>query len=145
MNRDRYLVQATGDNIEGTRMGLLKFVELCKSHGNGVIVVPQLQRLKSSMLVGALGDEIALDLIDKRSIKFEDGASISLCSDATLNNFKHSDVYLALWGSKHTIQKIEEQCYNWKAAVLVTWVPADSEDWCKENDVETIFDDQKRS
>lgn len=143
MNRERYLVKSNGDNIEGTKIGLIHFLELCKKYGNGVIVVPMLQNVNHSMLTTVLGEELSKKLIKNRTLAIENGKTISLCSVNTLKNYTHANVYLALWGSKDTIQLIEKICHNGNAIVLVTWVPEDSKDWISQNAVTIVYDDKK--
>ncbi|MDD2781475.1 hypothetical protein [Sulfuricurvum sp.] len=143
MNRERYLVKSNGDNIEGTRVGLINFLELCQKYGNGVIVVPMLQNVNHSMLTTVLGEELSKKLIKNRTLAIENGKTISLCSANTLKNYTYANVYLALWGSKDTIQVIEKTCHNGKAIVLVTWIPEDSKDWISQNAVTIVYDDNK--
>ncbi|MGZ6518819.1 MAG: hypothetical protein ACXVED_14625 [Bacteroidia bacterium] len=142
MNRERYLVKSYGDNIEGTRVGLTKLLELLNNHNNAVIVVPLIGQIKGTMLVNVLGEELSKQLIKDRVLKFGDGKTISLCAHSTLKNHRYADIYLALWGTEQTIMDIEELS-QWKAAILITWLRKDSEKWTEKYSVEVIYDDNK--
>lgn len=143
MNRERYLVKSYGDNIEGTKVGLIKFLELCQKYGSGVIVVPMLQNIDHTMLTTVLGEEKSKKLIKNRTLPIENGKTVGLCSANTLKNHTHFSVYLALWGSNDIIQAIEKTCHNREAVILVTWIPEDSKDWLLHNTVTVIYDDKK--
>ena len=99
MKRERFLVKSFGDNIEGTKAGLIKLLQILEEHSNAVIVVPELGKVKNTMLVDVLGEELSKKLIKDREIIFTNNKKISLCSQATLKNYKFADAYLALWGS----------------------------------------------
>lgn len=143
MNRERYLVSSYGDNEEGTHQGLMKFIQLCEHHGNGVIVVPNIGQVRHSMLVSILGEELSKKLFKDRVLKIESGKKIAICASSTLKNYRDADVYLALWGSEDMIQNIEDSCFAWKSVVLVTWTPSDSKSWRREKPVKVIYDDGK--
>lgn len=141
MQRERYLVKSYGDNIQGTVVGLSKFLELCQStNKNGMIVVPKIQDVRHTMLVPVLGEDAAKLLIRNRLLQIN-GATIELCASTTLRNHTRSGIYLALWGSKYTIDEIEQKCHYWQSVVLVTWLPEDSAEWELQNSVVKIFDD----
>lgn len=141
MKRERFLVKSLGDNIDGTKAGLNKMLQLLNQYNSAVIVVPRIGQVQDTMLTDVLGEQTSKELIKKRVIEFQ-GKKISLCGYATLKNYKYDDVYLDLWGSEHSIAKIEElpQC---KAIVLVTWSPKDSKYWEEINNPTVIFDDKK--
>lgn len=139
MNRKRYLVRANGADVEATRVGVSKCVELLGTDKNGVIVVPNLQNLQHTMLVGVLGEDLAKTLIKERTITFRDGNRLDLCSEQTLKNFTRADVYLALWGSPAMVGKIEE-IVSWRDLVFVTWLSSDADAWLDEHkDVHVVY------
>lgn len=142
MNRERFLVKSYGDNINGTRIGLTQLLNLLKKYNNAVIVIPQLNTVNSTMLVDVLGDDISKKLIKNREITLQGNKKINLCSQLTLKNYKYADIYLALWGTEYMIQEIEE-LKQWKAAILVTWLPQDSIKWEEMHTVTTVYDDKK--
>lgn len=143
MERKRFLVRSTGDNLEGTKVGLAKFLELIGSDKNGVIVAPKLSGLESTLLVPALGQDVANRLIKNRTLAFSSGNRIDLCSQQTLRNFTRADVYLALWASEYMIEAIEAlSC--WSNLVVVTWSPTDAQRWSASHEVQTIYDDDGR-
>lgn len=142
MNRERFLVKSFGDNIEGTEVGVAKLVQLLGNHRSAVIVVPLIGSVKSTMLVKALGEPLSKQLIKDRVLTLEDEKTISLCAHSTLKNYRHADVYLALWGGEDTIRDIED-LPQWKATILVTWLPKDSEKWVATHPVQVIYDDKK--
>lgn len=141
MNRDRFLAKSLADNLEGTRAGLIKLVEILDKHNEGVIVVPKIQHIKISILATVLGKDLSKQLIDNREISFNDGKKIHLCSQATLKNYKFYSAYLVLWGSKESIEKIES-LHSWKSAILVTWSPEDSKQWELDHEVTIIYDEK---
>ena len=143
MIKQRFLVKSYGDNIDGTRAGMVKLLELTDDHKSCVIVVPTLGHVKSSMLAKLLPEDIAKQLFKNRKVNFENGSTIELCSISTLKNFKYADAYLALWGSESTIREIETNTYSANSVVLVTWTPKDSEEWEKQFPVQVIYDDKK--
>lgn len=145
MIRERYLLQSYGDNLEATRLGLVKFIELCQKLGHGVIVVPTLNNLRHGMFEMVLGQELSKELIKNRTIRFQNNSTISLCFSQTLKKFRDSDVYLALWGTAPLIEDIESKCHGWRACVLVTWMPDDSKSWKRDYPVKIIYDDKKTS
>jgi hypothetical protein len=142
MNQERYLVKSFGDNIEGTQVGLAKLLELLKNHKNAVIVVPLIGQVKGTMLVKVLGEKLSNQLIKDRVLTFDNGNTISLCAHSTLKNYRHADVYLALWGTEQMIMDIEN-LPQYKATILVTWLPKDSEKWATQYPVQVIYDDKK--
>lgn len=142
MNRDRFLVKSFGDNIEGTKVGLAKTLELLNNYNHAVIVVPTIGKVDGTMLVTALGEELSKNLIKNREVNLANNKKISLCGQQTLKNYKHADVYLALWGTEYIIAEIEA-LHKWKAAILVTWQPGDSAAWEAANKVSVIYDDKK--
>ncbi|SIQ61719.1 hypothetical protein SAMN05880558_104191 [Aeromonas sp. RU39B] len=142
MNRERFLVKSFGDNIDGTKAGLIKLIQLLDTHDHAVIVVPEIGKVKSTMLVDALGEDLSKALIKNREIAFPGNKKISLCAQSTLKNYRHADAYLALWGSEYTIADIEA-LPNWASLVLVTWLPKDSAQWEAANRVTVIYDDKK--
>lgn len=143
MNRERFLVKSFGDNIEGTRAGLVKLIQLLDTYDNAVIVVPEIGKVKGTILVDVLGEDVSKALLKNREITFSGNKKISLCAQATLKNYKDADAYLAVWGSEHTIATLEA-LHQWKAAILVTWQPNDSAKWEAANSVNVIYDDKKR-
>lgn len=142
MNRERFLVKSFGDNIEGTKAGLVKLVQLLETYDHAVIVVPEIGKVKSTMLANVFDEDTLRALIKNREINFPGNKKISLCAQATLKNYKYADAYLALWGSECTIDNIEA-LHRWKAAVLVTWQPNDSAKWEAANRVSVIYDDKR--
>ena len=140
MHRQRFLVKSYGDNADGTRVGLIKLLELAGTHKSSVIVVPALNNVQGSLLTAVLGDRLSAILIKQRKITLDNGNSIELCSQATLKNFRRADAYLALWGSRHIVEDIES-LPMWTSFILVTWGPDDSEKWVKDHDVNLIYDD----
>jgi hypothetical protein len=135
-------VKSFGDNEEATRIGVAKLLELLGTHSTGVIVVPDLGQVKSTMLVNILGEDLSKSLIRDRQITFKDGKALQLCSQATLKSYRRADVYLALWGTEYAIEDIEA-LPGWQAAILVTWIPADSARWVQKHSVQVIYDDGK--
>ena len=135
-------MKSFGDNIDGTRAGLVKLMQLLDTCDHAVIVVPEIGKVKGTMLVDALGEDLSKALIKNREINFPNNKKISLCGQATLKNYKYADAYLALWGSEYTIADIEA-LNGWKAVVLVTWQPNDSAKWEAANRVSVIYDDKK--
>ncbi|QHC92606.1 hypothetical protein PchlR47_31310 [Pseudomonas chlororaphis] len=93
------------------------------------------------MLTQVLSPVIANALIKHRTVSIGEGKTISLCGSATLKSHTGAAVYLALWGSKGMIGKIEADCSSCKAAVLVTWLPEDAQGWVKAYNVITIYHD----
>lgn len=142
MNRNRFLVKSFGDNIEGTEVGLTKLLQLLSDYTHAVIVVPVIGQVKDTMLVKVLGEQRSKKLIKNRTLQLEDGKTISLCAHSALKNFRHADIYLALWGTEQTIIDIES-LPQWKAAIHVTWLPKDSEKWAASHSVKVIYDDKK--
>ena len=142
MVRERFLVKSFGDNADGTRAGLVKLLQLADTHKSSVIVVPALNQVKGSLLTAVLGEQLSAILIKHRKITLENGNSIELCSQATLKNFQRADAYLALWGSKDSIEDIEA-LHLWTSCILVTWGPEDSAKWVETHDVQVIYDDGK--
>lgn len=143
MNRERFLVKSYGDNKEGTKVGLAKMLEALKALDSGAtaaIVVPSIGHVKDTLLVDVLGEDVAKRLINNRVLEFDDKSKLVLCACATLKNYTGADVYLALWGTETTIMSIEK-LWQWKTAVLVTWLPQDSEKWVATYSVKTIYDD----
>lgn len=127
MAKSRYLRRAYGDDQEATTAGVVKFVQEVMAKGDGVIVVPNIGNVKSTMLVATLGEQLAKKLIKDRSITIQ-GRTISLCSDATLKNFTRANVYLALWSTKSLIAELEK-LHAWDSLVWVTWLPEEGDIW----------------
>ena len=142
MSRERYLVKSFGDNLEGTKTGVGKFIKLCLRDGDGVIVVPTLKDVRHTILSSVLGEDLTKKLVRDREIEI-DGKKIKLCSSSTLKNHKYSQVYLALWGTKDMIEDIETECLSCTSVVLVTWLPDDSVDWVRNHPVTVVYDDKK--
>lgn len=146
MNRDRYLVKSAGDNIEGTREGLAKFLQLLGQHREGVIVVPHMNQVKDTLLAHVLNDvspALADTLFRKREHVFSDGSRIQVCSQQTLKNFRRSPLYLVLWGSHYAIDDVEA-LDRWGAVVFVSWQSIDYQAWLQNHDnVSVIYDDGK--
>lgn len=142
MSRERFLVKSYGDNVDGTRAGLVKLLQLAATHKSCVIVVPALNQVKGTMLVDVLGEQLSEILIKNRKIELKTGNTIELCSHATLKNFPRADAYLALWVSESIVEEIEALLL-WTSFILVTWTPADSAKWVEAQTVEVIYDDGK--
>lgn len=143
MNRERYLVKSNGDNQEGTKVGVSKLIELLRDkYQSAVIVVPSIGQVKNTMLTTVLGEDLSKTLIKKKSINIGQSKTLSLCASSTLKNHKNSDAYLALWGTEKMIGDIEKLTAC-KAAVLVTWLPKDSEKWGESYSPTVIYDDKK--
>jgi len=82
MARERYLAKSAGGNVEGTRAGLVKFLQLLDRYDDAVIVVPKIADLKNNMLTQLLEDNvpaIAKALIRDREYVFEGGKRVRLC------------------------------------------------------------------
>ena len=142
MKRERFLVKSLTDNDERTKAGLVKVLESLEAYSSAVIVVPKLENISSTMLTKVLGESLSKQLIKDREIAFTDNKKVSLCSQATLKNYKYAEAYLALWGSEQSIQAIEALTLC-KCIVFVTWSPKDSEKWEINYNVEVIYDDQE--
>lgn len=97
MTKQRFLIKSYGDNLDGTRAGLIKLLELTNDHKICVIVVPRLGDVKHSLLAKVLGEDLSKALIKNRKIALDNRSEIILCSIGTLKNFKYADAYLALW------------------------------------------------
>ncbi len=126
-NRKRFLRRAHGDDKGAVQAGLTVFLRECQHEGEGVIVVPSLQHVSATMLTSVLGEQLAKMLYKDRTITFS-GVTISLCSDATLKNYRSAKVYLALWSTSHLVDEIEE-LFNWRSLVWVTWLPDEANAW----------------
>ena len=142
MNRERFLVKSFGDNIDGTKAGLIKLIQLLDAHDHVVIVVPEIGKIKGTILVDALGEDVSKALIKNREIAFQGNKKISLCAHSTLKNYRYADAYLALWGTEYMVADIEALT-SWKSFVLVTWLPKDSAQWEAAHSVTVIYDDKK--
>lgn len=129
MIRTRFLRRAHGDDQAALAAGLSLFFRECEAKGDGVIVVPMLQYVSSSMLTEVLGDELAKRFYKERRLSWQ-GATISLCSDATLKNYRNANVYLALWSTNHLVDEVE-QLGRWRSLVWVTWQPDEANAWAK--------------
>lgn len=140
--RERYLVKSFGDNQEGTKVGIVKMVELLKVHKTAMIVVPQIGKVNGTMLTDVLGPELSKLLLRDRQLTLPDDRSIGICAQSQVRNYRGNDVYLDLWGSKDSIAELE-QVHGAKALILVTWLPKDCEKWCAEYQVSVIYDDKK--
>lgn len=125
--RKRFLRRAHGDDKDAVQAGLTVFLRECQKEGAGVIVVPSLQHASATMLTSVLGEQLAKMLYKDRSITLG-GVTISLCSDATLKNYRSAKVYLALWSTSHLVDQIE-QLFNWRSLVWVTWLPEEANAW----------------
>lgn len=139
MKRDRFLIRALGDNIDATRAGLLNLIQLIAKDEHAVIVVPSFAQLKPSILNVALGEDLAKILIKQRTISFEDGKKVSICSAATLKNFKYANLYLALWCSGSVVAEIEALSL-WRVLVMVSWLPAEGDAWAANKGARLILD-----
>lgn len=91
MTRARFLAKVYGDNVEGTKAGLAKLLELLSldTYNSATIVVPRVGDVKHTILVDALGEGLSKVLIRNRVINFSDGKKLCLCGHATLKNFKY--------------------------------------------------------
>ncbi|MBZ5788738.1 hypothetical protein K8353_01315 [Burkholderia contaminans] len=143
MTRERYLVASAGGNVEGTRAGLVKFLQLLDRYDDAVIIVPKIADLKNNMLTQLLEENepaIAKALIRDREYVFAGGKRVRLCAEAALKNFARSTLYLVLWGSHDTITEVEA-LHFWSAVVLVSWQSGDYKWWVQDHPVEVIYDD----
>ena len=143
MNRERYLVKSAGGNIDGTRAGLAQFLKLLDQFDEGVIVAPDVSALKNGMFAMVLEEvdpALAKALIQKREHVFSDSKKVSVCTQATLKNFKRSALYLVLWGSSYMIADVET-FDRWGAVVLVSWQSPDYAAWAQDFPVTVIYDD----
>ena len=129
-NTERFLLKAIGDDHAATKAGVLKFLELCQKHGDGVIYVPTMQHLESTLLASAIGQDLVKSLAKHKSVKLPTGESIELCSDRTFKNYKRASVYLVLWATPDMIESLEE-AYSCEASVVVTWLENDADKWVK--------------
>lgn len=87
-----------------------------------------MQRLKSTLLASALGQELIKSLAKYKSVKLSTGQNIGLCSDKTFKNYKRASVYLVLWATSDMLEKLEE-AYSYKASVVVIWLENDADTW----------------
>ena len=142
MNRERYLVKSFGDNIDGTKIGISKLIQLLGKYQSAVIVVPNIGQVKNTMLTTVLGEDLSKALIKNRIINIEEGKALSLCASTTLKKHKNSDAYLALWGTENMISDIENLT-TCKAVVLVTWLAKDAEKWSELYSPTVIYDDKQ--
>lgn len=143
MIRERYLAKSVGDNIDGTRAGLVKFLELLDRYGDAVIVVPSIGNYKGNLLDALLQDcnpALAKALLRDRQMVLNGNKRVSLCAQATLKNYSRSELYLVLWGSHHTIADIEA-LHTWGAVVHVSWQSGDYATWIQDYPVTVIYDD----
>lgn len=131
MVKNRFLRRAYGDDQAATTAGVKKFLHEVGQVGDGVIVVPSIKNVGTTMLATALGEPLAKRLIKDRSICFAD-RSILLCSDATLRNFSRANAYLALWSSKSLVDEIEGLS-PWRSLTWVTWLPKEADEWEKKH------------
>jgi hypothetical protein len=71
MNRLRFLAKSFGDNVDGTKAGLAKLLELLssESYKSACIVVPNIGNVKHTILVDALGEELSKKLVKETLIK----------------------------------------------------------------------------
>jgi hypothetical protein len=129
MTRKRFLRRAHGVDHAATTAGLALFLQECEVEGDGVIVVPSLKNISATVLTEVLRLELANRLYKERSLPWGKG-TISLCSDATLKNYRNAKVYLALWSSNHLVDEIE-QLGSWRSLVWVTWLPDEANAWAE--------------
>lgn len=127
MTKKRFLRLASGDDKTAVAAGLATFLRECQVEGDGVIVVPMLKNVSATMLTGVLGHELANKLYKNRSLSWG-GATISLCSDATLKNYRNAKVYLALWSTHYLVEEIEK-LGSWRSLAWVTWLPNEAKEW----------------
>ncbi|MCP4117278.1 MAG: hypothetical protein GY737_18150 [Desulfobacteraceae bacterium] len=128
-NRERFFLNAYGDDLQATKAGVVKFLELCQKYGNGVIYVPAMQHIKSTLLASAIGEQTTKDLAKHKDVILPNGQRIDLCSDKTFKNYRGGDVYLALWATPGMIEAVEKESYSCKAVVVVTWLENDADGW----------------
>jgi len=80
-NRERYLLKAIGDDHQATIAGVAKFFDLCQKYGDGVIYVPTMQQVESTLLATAVGEQITKALAKHQPVTLPTGQHIGLCSD----------------------------------------------------------------
>ena len=129
INKERYLLNAIGDDHAATRAGVEKFLELCQKYGNGVIYVPTKQHVDSTILASAVGQNLVKSLAKNKPATLPTGQKIELCSDRTFKNYKNADVYLVLWATPEMISTMENDSYTCRASVVVTWLENDADNW----------------
>ncbi|MEN2469324.1 hypothetical protein [Burkholderia sp. GS2Y] len=143
VNRERYLVKSAGDNIEGTRTGLVKFLELLAQYDDAVIVVPSISQYKGNLfdtLLQEYAPALAKALFRDRTVVLDGNKRVHLCSSETLKNFSRSELYLVLWGSRYTIADVEA-LHGWGGVVLVSWQSGDYAAWVRDHSVQVVYDD----
>lgn len=126
---ERYLINSVGDDLQATNRGVAEFYKLCQKYGDGVIYVPEMQNIKSTLLATAVGKEVVKSLSKHKSVTLSTGQPIELCSDRTFKNYRLGSVYLALWATPGMIENIEKDAYKCKAIVVVTWTENDADAW----------------
>ena len=128
-NRERYLLKAIGDDHQATIAGVAKFFELCKKYGDGVIYVPTMQHVESTLLATAVGEQITKALAKHQPVTLPTGQRIDLCSNRTFKNYKRGSVYVVLWATPDMIEAVERETHGCKAMVVVTWLEHDADAW----------------
>lgn len=127
--RERFLFNAYGDDHKATIAATAKFFELCKEYGNGIIYVPTMKGVETTLLASAIGEESVKKLAKNTSMITSSGQKVSLCSDRTFNKHKNADVYLVLWATPSMIDNVESNAHSSKAIVVVTWLKEDADSW----------------
>ena len=128
-NRERYLLKAIGDDHQATIAGVAKFFDLCQKHGDGVIYVPTMQQVESTLLATAVGEQITKALAKHQPVTLPTGQHIGLCSDKTFKNYNRGSVYIVLWATPDMIEAVEKEAHACKAMVVVTWLENDADAW----------------
>lgn len=128
-NRERYLLKAIGDDHQAICAGVAKFLGLCGLHCGGVIYVPTMQHVQSTLLAKAVGEQNTKALAKHQTVTLPTGQRIDLCSDRTFKNYKRGNVYLVLWATPDMIQSVERDAHACKAIVVVTWLENDADAW----------------
>jgi hypothetical protein len=128
-NRERYLLKAIGDDLQATIAGVAKFRELCQKYGDGVIYVPTMRHVESTLLATAVGEKIIKALSKHQPVTLPTGQRIDLCSGRTFQNYTRGSVYLVLWATPDMIENVERGARACKAMVVVTWLKNDADTW----------------
>lgn len=129
INRERFLLKAIGDDHQATIAGVAKFFELCQKYGNGIIYVPTMQHVESTLLATAAGEHITKALAKHQAVTLPTGQKIDLCSDRTFKNYKRGNVYVVLWATPDMVEAVEREAHSCKAIVVVTWLENDADAW----------------
>lgn len=136
-----FLLMRSKDFEDSARVGVLMGIDLARKRNlNVMLIVPQIQNLKDSRVLGeTLGESNFKVLVKNRRIQLSGGnfLTVGLASDTTsLRRF--NGVVIGVWATPDDAYIIADNATLASSIILTEWADGELEEWARHNSASVI-------